>query len=66
MRILTRALPAVFLVTASLLLAGDYGPAIGAKMPDFEAPDQNGATHRLQSLLGPNGAVILFYRSADW
>jgi AhpC/TSA family len=56
------------LVAASTLLlaARDYGPAIGAKMPDFSLRDQNGTTHTLQSLLKPRGAVILFFRSADW
>lgn len=56
-----------FLLSASsLLMARDYGPAIGAKMPGFELQDQDGKAHSLQSLLGPKGAVILFYRSADW
>ncbi len=35
-------------------------------MPAFEAPDQNGKMHTLKSLLGPKGAVLVFYRSADW
>jgi peroxiredoxin len=35
-------------------------------MPDFELPDQEGKAHSLQSLLGPQGALLLFYRSADW
>ncbi len=51
---------------ASLLAAREYGPPIGSRMPDFTLRDQNGATHTLKSLLGPKGAVILFFRSADW
>ena len=43
----------------------DYGPPAGSKM-DFELQDQDGKTHSLKSLLGPKGAAILFYRSADW
>jgi peroxiredoxin len=35
-------------------------------MPDFALPGQDGKTHTLKSLLGPKGAVILFFRSADW
>jgi peroxiredoxin len=35
-------------------------------MPDFNLQDQYGIAHNLRSLLGPKGAVILFYRSADW
>jgi hypothetical protein len=42
------------------------GPEIGAKMPDFQAVDQNGQSHTLTSLLGPKGAVLVVYRSADW
>jgi len=56
------------LIAASTLLLGarDFGPAIGSQMPDFSLRDQNGATHTLRSLLKPKGAVILFFRSADW
>lgn len=42
------------------------GPKAGEVAPDFEAPDQHGVTRRLSSLLGPNGAMLVFYRSADW
>ena len=42
------------------------GPRMGSKMPDFNLQDQYGIAHNLRSLLGPKGAVILFYRSADW
>lgn len=50
----------------SLLLAREYGPPVGSRMPDFTLRDQNSKTHTLKSLLGPKGAVILFFRSADW
>ena len=62
MRILASAL----ILAASLSAAIRTGPEIGARMPDFEAPDQHGKAHTLQSLLGPKGAVLVFYRSADW
>ena len=52
--------------SSSMLLAGDYGLPAGSKMPDFEAPAQNGNIVTLKNVLGPNGAVILFFRSADW
>lgn len=42
------------------------GPAVGVAVPNFKAPDQNGALHDLQSLLGPKGGILVFYRSADW
>jgi hypothetical protein len=46
--------------------ARDFGPAIGSKMPGFALKDQDGHPHTLASLLGPKGAVIVFFRSADW
>lgn len=42
------------------------GPQIGARLPDFMLRDQRGEAHRLKSLLGPKGAMIVFFRSADW
>ncbi len=50
----------------ALLSARDFGPAVGTTMPTFELRDQNGASKSLKSLLGPKGALILFFRSADW
>ena len=58
--------PGLLLCLPSLLLARDYGPPVGSRMPDFTLRDQNGKAHSLKSLLGPKGAVILFFRSADW
>jgi len=49
-----------------ILLGKDYGPPIGAKLPAFELLDQAGKKQSLQTILGPKGAVILFYQSADW
>ena len=42
------------------------GIAVGAKIPEFRAVDQNGKTWDFETLKGPNGAVFLFHRSADW
>lgn len=42
------------------------GPGVGEAAPDFVLPDQNGQEHSLRSLLGPEGAVLVFFRSADW
>ena len=42
------------------------GPDVGSVVPKFEAPDQNGHTRTLQSVAGPKGTVLVFYRSADW
>ena len=51
---------------AVLGLAAEYGPPVGTPMPAFEAKDQNGKIHTLKDVLGPHGAAIVFYRSADW
>ena len=40
--------------------------AVGQKAPAFSARDQFGRTQTLDSLKGPNGTVLLFFRSADW
>ena len=61
-----RPLLCLSLFAGSLLAAVPTGPDIGKPMPAFQAQDQDGKTHTLRSLLGPKGAVILFYRSADW
>jgi len=42
------------------------GPAIGAKVPDFELPDQNGKRWSLHDLMGAKGLLLVFTRSADW
>ena len=42
------------------------GPQVGERVPDFSLPDQTGKTRNLQSIMGPRGAMIVFYRSADW
>lgn len=46
--------------------AADFGPPAGTQMPAFEAQDQSGRTRTLQNILGKNGAVLVFFRSADW
>jgi peroxiredoxin len=42
------------------------GPQVGATVPDFNLADQQGRKRTLQSVMGPKGAMIVFYRSADW
>jgi hypothetical protein len=42
------------------------GPQVGTSLPDFTLRDQRGALRSLKSLLGPKGAIIVFFRSADW
>jgi len=42
------------------------GPQVGDVVPDFTLPDQTGRERTLESLMGPQGLVLVFYRSADW
>lgn len=42
------------------------GPQVGERVPDFSLKDQTGKTRTLQSIMGPKGAMLVFFRSADW
>lgn len=42
------------------------GPEVGAEAPAFEARDHTGATRTFADLTGPDGLLLLFFRSADW
>ncbi len=51
---------------ATLVDVETVGPKIGDVLPDFSLPDQHGQVRSMKSLLGPNGGVIVFFRSANW
>jgi len=42
------------------------GPAVGEVIPEFAGKDQNGIRKTFDDIKGPNGALIIFHRSADW
>ena len=42
------------------------GPEVGERIPDFAALDQNGVRRTFDQIKGPNGALVFFFRSADW
>ena len=42
------------------------GPEVGDTIPDFAALDQNGVRRSFDDIKGPNGALVFFFRSADW
>ena len=42
------------------------GPNVGEKIPVFSLPDQNGNIKSVNDLIGENGAIINFHRSASW
>jgi len=39
---------------------------IGNSIPTLSGTDQFGKERNFENLKGPNGLVILFFRSADW
>jgi hypothetical protein len=51
---------------SSLQLLTSIGLPAGQKAPAFSARDQFGHQQTLESLKGPHGTVVLFFRSADW
>jgi hypothetical protein len=60
---------AVMMTTAllALLAAGPgVGPDVGEPIPAFELVDQEGRRQTFESLRGPKGLVLVFFRSADW
>ena len=42
------------------------GPQVGAAVPAFEGVDQSGNRRTLSSVYGSKGAMVVFFRSADW
>ncbi len=62
---------ALILLTGGSLVrsvsAEDLGPPVGAKAPDIGARlDQTGQPRTLADVMGKNGLVLMFFRSADW
>jgi hypothetical protein len=51
---------------SSLELLTAIGLPVGQKAPAFSLVDQFGHEQTLNSLKGPHGTVLLFFRSADW
>jgi hypothetical protein len=63
MKLLLFAFAACLLLPAAAIKTG---PAVGARIPEFEAADQDGHTRTFASLRGPKGLALMFVRSADW
>jgi hypothetical protein len=70
-----RQLPGVLVGAALVLLvappAGQVdvtrlGPQVGERVPGVGLVDHLGRAQTLQSLAGPKGTMLLFFRSADW
>src|SRR5260221_8525056 len=67
---IARVLAVMALIGGSLAVtafAEDLGPPVGAKAPDIGTrPDQTGKPRPAADLMGRNGLVLMFFRSADW
>jgi len=42
------------------------GPQVGAMVPPVSGTDQFGKPQSLNTVSGPKGAMLVFFRSADW
>ena len=42
------------------------GPQVGAVVPAVDGVDQFGNHRALSTIYGPKGAMLVFFRSADW
>ena len=59
----------ILALTATALVAQaavPTGPEIGQPVSAFSMADQTGTMQTLQSVMGPKGVLLVFYRSADW
>lgn len=69
-----RFLPLASLVLATVSLyaqtasvdTSKLGPQIGQAVPPIAGVDQFGKPHTLGEIYGPKGAMLVFFRSADW
>ncbi len=65
-----KVVSAFFCAALVLVFAGQpeikTGPQPGTPVPHFVATDENGMSRTSESLLGPKGALLVFFRSADW
>jgi hypothetical protein len=50
----------------SSLDTSKLGPRVGATVPAVAGVDQFGKPQSLDSVYGPKGAMLVFFRSADW
>ncbi len=42
------------------------GPQVGVAIPAISGVDQSGKPQTLSTVSGPKGAMVVFFRSADW
>lgn len=66
MRILLASFVAIASMASQQPDVTRIGPAVGAPAPGFELADQDGRIWTLDSVAGPQGTMLVFFRSADW
>ena len=66
MRILVASFMAIVSIASQQPDVTRIGPAVGTPAPGFELAGQDGRTHTLASVAGPQGTMLVFFRSADW
>ena len=73
MRLLTLVVVAVMTAAAQIgaqlppaVDTSKIGPRVGATVPPISGVDQFGKPQTLSSIYGPKGAMLVFFRSADW
>ena len=53
-------------VSASTPRPAGLGPKVDEPLPPFSLRDQDGRERDFTSLVGPQGLLLVFFRSADW
>lgn len=69
MRQLVGAAVAAFVVVgvgATQVDVTKLGPQVGQVVPALRLQDHLGRTQTLDSVAGPKGTMLVFFRSADW
>ena len=56
----------LLLLAAATYAQGDKSLAPGTSIPKFELRDQADRLRTFNDIRGPKGAMLVFYRSADW
>ena len=60
------AMTAVLGAQPSVVDTSTIGPQVGVRVPPVSGIDQFGVRQTLNSIYGPKGAMLVFFRSADW
>lgn len=71
MRRIRRGSPVGFVLALAVAVCaqtdvGRIGPQAGQPAIDFRLVDQTGRTQSLETVAGPKGTMLVFFRSADW